>query len=483
MKAHFAPTGLDRTAVNTVYSHVLNPTISTRSYMNSEPIDLYLDTKALRRGFIYPVHPDSGPPSSMLLVQDSGMVAVNTSIAIVNPETCAVCRAGELGEIWIESEATAKSFYGSRDKFDLARFQAKTVDGASEATYVRTGDLGFLHSVSRPMGVGGAMLNCNFLFVLGSIGETFEVNGLNHFPVDIEASVERCHRNICPGGSAVFQAGGLVVLLVEVHRKSYLASLVPVILNAVLNEHQLVVDIIAFVGRGDFPRSRLNEKQRGKILASWVTKKLRTIAQFGIRDGSNPATLAQGNAVVGGGTMTMTMNSGMPRIDSLHSGSMTRRSTQSPSISLSLAASHDRTISELPAIPAQPQHQMPVSASGPLSNQKTRYQASTSFELPTDFNTTPPLPSATGGLQPGPSQPSGLSVVNPSPRASSAPTPESQPPIPPQKSHRRRYSGRDSREIAGEYRRELADLARARLDEEEVYDGNVLGNGRGGYAL
>ena len=74
------------------------------------------------------------------------------------------------------------------------------------------------------------------------------------------------------------------MVLVEVVRKAYLASIVPVIVNAVLNEHQLVVDIVAFVSKGDFPRSRLGEKQRGKILASWVTRKLRTIAQFGIRD-------------------------------------------------------------------------------------------------------------------------------------------------------------------------------------------------------
>lgn len=84
--------------------------------------------------------------------------------------------------------------------------------------------------------------------------------------------------------SAVFQAGGLIVVLVEVGRKAYLASIVPVIVNAILNEHQIVVDIVAFVNKGDFPRSRLGEKQRGKILASWVQRKMRTMAQFGIRD-------------------------------------------------------------------------------------------------------------------------------------------------------------------------------------------------------
>lgn len=46
----------------------------------------------------------------------------------------------------------------------------------------------------------------------------------------------------------------MVVVLVEVSRKAYLASIVPVIVNAILNEHQIIVDIVAFVNKGDFPR-------------------------------------------------------------------------------------------------------------------------------------------------------------------------------------------------------------------------------------
>ena len=103
--------------------------------------------------------------------------------------------------------------------------------------------------------------------------------------------------------STVFQAGGLVVIVVEIFRKNFLASIVPVIVNAVLDAHHLVVDIVAFVSRGDFPRSRLGEKQRGKILASWVTRKMRTIAQFSIRDpdGSDSSQV----------TMTMTESGGL----------------------------------------------------------------------------------------------------------------------------------------------------------------------------
>jgi hypothetical protein len=91
-------------------------------------------------------------------------------------------------------------------------------------------------------------------------------------------------RTLLTLNSAVFQAGGLVVVLVEIFRKNFLASIVPVIVNAILNNHHLVIDIVAFVQKGDFPRSRLGEKQRGKILAGWVTRKIQTIAQFGIRE-------------------------------------------------------------------------------------------------------------------------------------------------------------------------------------------------------
>lgn len=281
VRLHFAATGLDRSAISATYSHILNPMITTRAYMCIEPVELWLDPYHLRRGMIYPTDP--GTPNTLLL-QDSGMVPVSTQIAIVNPESRQLSRAGEFGEIWVRSDACANAFCGHMSDFDAQRFNGYIVDGDPTVCYVRTGDLGFMQTVTRPVGPNGSPAQLQILFVLGPIGETFEVNGLHHFPMDIETTIEACHRNITPGGSAVFQAGGLTVAIVEVKRKAYLASMVPVVLNAVLNEHQIVCDIIAFVACGDFPRSRLGEKQRGKILGTWITRKMRTIAQFSIRD-------------------------------------------------------------------------------------------------------------------------------------------------------------------------------------------------------
>lgn len=118
----------------------------------------------------------------------------------------------------------------------------------------------------------------------------------------------------------------------EVFRKNFLASIVPVIVNAVLNHHHLVVDIVAFVSKGDFPRSRLGEKQRGKILASWVTRKLRTIAQFGIREPIGGLTLGDIDEGAKNGRRVSSLSSGQQHSMSMGAtqqrNSLPRSSTQ-----------------------------------------------------------------------------------------------------------------------------------------------------------
>lgn len=126
---------------------------------------------------------------------------MSTQIVIVHPETRRPCLTNEIGEIWIASDANAKSSYGSNDPLDRERFCAQ-IDGSTSrgidphTTYLRSGDLGFLHTVHKPVGDNGALVEFQCLFFLGPIAETFEVNGLMHFPMDIEFTVERCHQVI-----------------------------------------------------------------------------------------------------------------------------------------------------------------------------------------------------------------------------------------------------------------------------------------------
>ncbi|EEB08573.1 AMP binding enzyme [Schizosaccharomyces japonicus yFS275] len=283
LQTFLASHGMSPYAFSPVYSHPLNPVVSTRSYMGNAPQQLCVDLRALRHGLIQICESKNKVYSLPLL--DFGMVPVSTQIAIVNPDTQELCHAGEYGEIWVRSMANALSFFESKEPTDLERFGARIKDGLlGDSTYVRTGDFGFLQITSEQMGNDGPLVDMQLLYVLGEIGETFEVNGLSHFPCDIEDTVERSHLRITPNGCAVFQSAGAVIVVVEVIGQDHLAAIVPVIVNSILNEHQIVVDVVAFTAKGSFPRSRLRGKQRGKILASWITGRLRTIQTFIIKN-------------------------------------------------------------------------------------------------------------------------------------------------------------------------------------------------------
>lgn len=170
-----------------------------------------------------------------------------------------------------------------------------------------------------------------------------------------------------------------MVVLVEVIRKAYLASVVPVIVNSILNEHQVVADIIAFVSKGDFPRSRLGEKQRGKILAGWVTRKMRTIAQFSIRDAdgadsqitevpeerAGPSSLRHGSATMVGSSISNV--SAMPEILPLEVeqrySSISRMHTETSPDNI-----YENSIMESPPLP---QGKMPLNGANPINTQET----------------------------------------------------------------------------------------------------------------
>ncbi|CAG8652693.1 4885_t:CDS:2, partial [Cetraspora pellucida] len=268
----FSENRLDNIAINYVYSHIANPMITTRSYMCIEPIELYLDLKSLRRGIIKTVNPDE--PFGILL-HDSGMVPVSTQVAIVHPETRRPCHTNELGEIWVSSDANAKSSYGSNDPLERAKFSATIEGGVDKRLYLRTGDLGFLHTVRRPTRDNGAPIEFQCLFFLGPIAETFEVNGLMHFPVDVEFTVERCHNLsypslIPPNGCVIFQANDETVCTIEVRAVEGILNLVPCTISSILDEHQFIIDVIVFINNGTLPKSRLGEKQRAKVMDSWL---------------------------------------------------------------------------------------------------------------------------------------------------------------------------------------------------------------------
>lgn len=201
MAVYFSRLRLDKESVNTVYSHVANPMITTRSYMLMEPIPLSVDPYWLRQGIVRAMSPEEERLG--ILLNDSGIVPSNTMVAIVNPETLTICPNNMIGEIWVASDSNVKTFDHLDDMGHAQQFEASIVGNDGSIRYMRTGDLGFLWNVRRR--VDNRMMQPMLeegqcLYVLGSMNETIIRNGLIHFPMDVELSIERCHSSIPSGG-------------------------------------------------------------------------------------------------------------------------------------------------------------------------------------------------------------------------------------------------------------------------------------------
>lgn len=280
---YFSPVKIPQCSLNTVYSHRFNPVITARSYLNIPPFVLYLDLDALRQGYIAIV---SSEHPNTLCLQDLGVVLCCTQIAIVNPETKQICKAGEYGEIWVYSEGNALGYTNgvrrNENEFLVSQFDGR-VDGL-DLQYLRTGDLGFIHTVSQPS-VDGTPFDVQYLFVLGKIAETFEVMGLSHFASDVEHTVEKLHSDIYNGASLVFRLEDYTVVICCTRRSEYLAALVPIIFKNILNKHQLMVDIVAFLPIDQFEVSRDLEKKRMTMISKWNNNQLKFHNVYGVNYG------------------------------------------------------------------------------------------------------------------------------------------------------------------------------------------------------
>ncbi len=107
------------------------------------------------------------------------------AVRIVDPETSTECPAGTIGEIWVQGGNVAQGYWGDPPGTE-GMFSATLVGasaGTSKGPWLRSGDLGFFSDGE--------------LFILGRIKDLLIVNGRNHSPDDIEATIQEVTRGRC----------------------------------------------------------------------------------------------------------------------------------------------------------------------------------------------------------------------------------------------------------------------------------------------
>ncbi|EEB05955.1 AMP binding enzyme [Schizosaccharomyces japonicus yFS275] len=257
-------------AIYFVLSHAQQPILSYINLALSKNDDIVLSLEALREGLVKEQSSDVG---NNLLLTSAGEGMHFTDICVVHPEKRVLLTENRIGEIWYHGPHGAACNL-DRDGFGFPIESEGYMEepGMSHKCFLRTGLLGFL---SRPHNQGSNSDSPLKLYVLGNIWDTLEINGLNHFVIDIEQMVERCHSNISKDGCVLFQAGENICLLVEVKLENCLATLAALIVTKVLSVHKFILDNIAFVHDGSFPRNYLGIKNRQKIIELWLKRKMK----------------------------------------------------------------------------------------------------------------------------------------------------------------------------------------------------------------
>jgi acyl-CoA synthetase (AMP-forming)/AMP-acid ligase II len=224
---------------------------------------------------------EASEPDTQTLVS-CGLTLGNQRVMIVNPDTSAPCGPGEVGEIWVSGPSVANGYW-NRPEETAATFQA-CLAWTSDGRYLRTGDLGFIAYGE--------------LFVTGRRKDLIIVEGRNHYPQDIELTVEQCHPALRPGCCAAFAVNGTgqrLVVTVEVDRRyrpqqpseqvaqngmrgntisPESQEIVKLIRQAVVRAHDVRVDSVALLKSGSIPKTSSGKIQRHACYTGFLAETL-----------------------------------------------------------------------------------------------------------------------------------------------------------------------------------------------------------------
>ncbi|MBP2645994.1 MAG: Long-chain-fatty-acid--CoA ligase [Firmicutes bacterium] len=191
-----------------------------------------------------------------------GHTWLDHKLIIVNPDELVQCPDDKVGEIWVSGPSVAQGYW-NKPEITENTFRAHLSD-SGEGPFLRTGDLGFMHDGE--------------LFVTGRLKDLIIIRGANHYPQDIELTVEECHKAIRPGCSAAFSLNvdgeECLGIVAEIERKyrprgdrnqaghkngqnNVLEEIYAAIRQAVFLNHELQVEKILLLRPGSIPKTSL----------------------------------------------------------------------------------------------------------------------------------------------------------------------------------------------------------------------------------
>ncbi|HQU42998.1 MAG: fatty acyl-AMP ligase [Planctomycetia bacterium 21-64-5] len=279
----FEPCGFRREAFYPCYGLAEATLIVSGGLKAEPPVVRSFDAKALENRLIVDV-PEADEGARRLV--GSGQVLTDVEIVIADPEAMVRCGVGQVGEIWVRDPSVAQGYWHRPEETEHA-FRACLRD-TGEGPFLRTGDLGFFQDGE--------------LFVAGRLKDLIIIRGLNHYPHDIELTVEKSHTAVRPGSGAAFtidvddDARLVIVYEVERRQQSDLEEVFLAIRRDVGREHELLVDTIVLIKPGSIPKTSSGKIQRHACRGAFLQGALEEIERSSSVT-AEPAAAVDGNSV------------------------------------------------------------------------------------------------------------------------------------------------------------------------------------------
>ncbi|NEO61193.1 MAG: fatty acyl-AMP ligase [Moorea sp. SIO4G2] len=278
----FESCGFRREAFYPCYG-MAEATLMVSGGLKSAPIVLKtVEGAALEQNKVVPATVEQ---EGTLTLVGCGQSLPDQQIVIIHPETLTPCDPGKVGEIWVSGPSIAQGYWNQLAATE-GNFRV-TLASMGEESFMRTGDLGF-------------MLDGE-LFVTGRLKDLIIINGRNHYPQDIEWTVENTHsllRPTCSAGFSVNIAGEeQLVVIAEVERSYWKSTrlatsdpgngakdhaldtkeLIRLIRRAVLQHHDLQVHTALLLKPGTIPKTSSGKIQRHACRQSFLAGTLAVI--------------------------------------------------------------------------------------------------------------------------------------------------------------------------------------------------------------
>ncbi|MEW6735629.1 MAG: MupA/Atu3671 family FMN-dependent luciferase-like monooxygenase, partial [Acidobacteriota bacterium] len=261
----FAPCGFRKEAFYPCYGLAEATLMVSGGLKSALPKTENVDIAALEHNRV--VYHTSKNSNTKILI-GCGRALPDQEILIVDRESLTRCQPDRVGEIWVSSPSVAIGYW-QRDSQTLQTFQAYLAD-TGEGPFLRTGDLGFLKDGE--------------LFITGRVKDVILIRGRNHYPQDIELTVEQSSSAVRPGCSAAFsiEVDGeeKLVIVVEVDKRLPVDTELTMraIRQAISQHHELQVYTIALLKAGSIPKTSSGKIQRHACRLGFLNQGLEIVA-------------------------------------------------------------------------------------------------------------------------------------------------------------------------------------------------------------